>query len=102
MNVGSTSVRVAKAASTVSAGFVPSTRNASSWWRMPPSNMQSPTTPLQTIMIAANTVSRASNALSSPPDSIIETMRATSMTVTAIARISVPKGSPVRWATTSA
>ena len=31
-----------------------------------------------------------------------ETISATSMTVTATARISVPNGSPVRWATTSA
>ena len=31
-----------------------------------------------------------------------ETISATSITVTATARTSVPKGSPVRWATTSA
>ena len=52
--------------------------------------------PLQTIMIAANTVSRASAALASPPESITETISATSMTVTANASTSVPNGSPIR------
>jgi hypothetical protein len=58
--------------------------------------------PLQTIITAAKTVSRARPALSSPPASIIDTIRATSITVTATARTSVPNGSPTRWATTSA
>ena len=58
--------------------------------------------PLQTIMIAEKTVSRASEAFSGPPPSIIETTSATSITVTATARSRVPKGSPTRWATTSA
>ena len=53
-------------------------------------------------MIAAKIVSRASAAAASPPASIIETMSATSITVTASASTSVPKGSPTRWATTSA
>jgi hypothetical protein len=58
--------------------------------------------PLQTIMIAANTVSRASAAFASPIDSMSETISATSITVTAIASTSVPYGSPIRCATTSA
>jgi hypothetical protein len=42
------------------------------------------------------TVSRASSLLALFPDSIIDTISATSMTVTEIARISVPNGSPTR------
>ena len=58
--------------------------------------------PLHTIMTAANTVSRASPAFSSGAATITETISATSMTVTATASTSVPNGSPVRCATTSA
>src|SRR5262245_36214615 len=58
--------------------------------------------PLQTIMTAAKTVSRASPAFSAGAAIMTETISATSMTVTATARTSVPKGSPMRWATTSA
>ena len=54
------------------------------------------------IIAAAKTVSRARVAVSGPPDTIRVTMRATSMIVTATARTSEPKGSPTRWATTSA
>ena len=54
------------------------------------------------IMIAENIVSRGSADLSLPPASIIETISATSITVTATARTSVPNGSPTRCATTSA
>ena len=54
------------------------------------------------IITAAKIVSRASADLSLPPASIIETIRATSITVTETARIRVPKGSPTRCATTSA
>src|SRR5262245_54460180 len=54
------------------------------------------------IITAAYTESRASAAFSAPPASIIETTSATSITVTATASTSVPKGSPTRWATTSA
>lgn len=53
-------------------------------------------------MTAAKTVSRARVALLSPPSTIRVTMSATSMTVTAMARTREPKGSPTRWATTSA
>ena len=58
--------------------------------------------PLPAIMTAANTVSRASPAFSGPPAIMRETMSATSMTVTATASTSVPKGSPILWAMTSA
>lgn len=55
--------------------------------------------PFITIMIAANTVYRASPAFSAGAASMTETSSATSITVTATARTSVPKGSPVRCAT---
>ena len=42
------------------------------------------------IMTAANTVSRAKPALSAPPWSMIETISATSITVTAKASTKVP------------
>ena len=61
-----------------------------------------PTTPLQMIMIAEKIVSRGSAALSAPPASIIDRISAVSITVTASASTSVPSGSPVRCATTSA
>jgi hypothetical protein len=58
--------------------------------------------PLQVIITAANTVSRASVAVSDPPDTTSVTINATSITVTATARTSDPNGSPTRCATTSA
>ncbi len=58
--------------------------------------------PLRMIITAANTVSRASGAVASPPASISETISATSITVTASARTRVPNGSPTRCATISA
>ena len=54
------------------------------------------------IMIAANTVSRASAETSPDPDTISDTISDTSITVTATASTNVPKGSPTRCATTSA
>lgn len=54
-------------------------------------------------MTAAKTVSRARLATSGVAvPTMIDTISATSMTVTAIASTSVPKGSPTRCATTSA
>src|SRR5829696_1937941 len=58
--------------------------------------------PLQVIITAAKTVSRASELVSGPPDTINVTINATSMTVTPTARTSDPNGSPTRWATISA
>jgi len=58
--------------------------------------------PLQTIITAAKIVSRARAAFSAGAATMTDTMSAVSMTVTARARTSVPKGSPIRCATTSA
>ena len=58
--------------------------------------------PLQVIIAAANTVSRASVVVPSGFDTISVTISPTSMTVTATASTSEPNGSPTRWATTSA
>src|SRR6478672_10966307 len=54
------------------------------------------------IITAANAVSRASVAASSPPPSMIVRISATSMTVTASASVSEPNGSPTFAAITSA
>ena len=61
-----------------------------------------PSSRLRMIMHAANTVSRASVAASCRLASMSDTIRPASITVTATARISVPNGSPTRWATVSA
>src|SRR5262245_13796949 len=53
-------------------------------------------------MTAAKTVPRANPAFSVGAASVTETISATSMIVTATARTSVPNGSPVLCATTSA
>ena len=61
-----------------------------------------PRIPLQVIMTAANTVSRAREDACPPPEIMSVTIRATSMTVTATASTSDPNGSPTRCATSSA
>ena len=81
---------------------VPSALNIVTWKRTPPMSRAIPTMPLQVIITAANTVSRANDALSGPHEIISVTIRPTSMIVTATASTSDPKGSPTRWATTSA
>jgi hypothetical protein len=58
--------------------------------------------PLHTIMTAAKTVSRANAAFSAGAAIMTETINAVSIAVTARARTSVPNGSPMRCATTSA
>ncbi len=58
--------------------------------------------PLSTIMTAANTVSRATCSPPSAPDSMIDTISATSITVTATASKIEPNGSPSLSASTSA
>ena len=59
--------------------------------------------PLQLIITAAKTVSRASVEVSlPPPETISVRISPTSITVTATARTSDPNGSPTRCATTSA
>src|SRR3954454_18170675 len=102
VNVGSTRLSVTSAVITVSAEYDACTRNSCTRCRNEPTTSDSPRMPLQVIITAAKTVSRANDAVLSPPDAINVTISATSMTVTASARISVPKGSPTRCATTSA
>ena len=58
--------------------------------------------PVMMIMTAANTVSRGSCMLGCASASMSETISATSMMVTATASTSVPYGSPMRSAMTSA
>ena len=86
-----------------SAVAVPSALNSAKRVRSAAMNSDSPTIPLQVIITAANTVSRASVEVSdASPETISVTISATSITVTATARTSDPKGSPTRCATTSA
>ncbi len=85
-----------------SAAPEPSRLKTTTSCRSAPSSTDSPRIPLQVIITAANTVSRASDAVSGPPDTMSVTISPTSITVTATASTSEPKGSPTRWATTSA
>ena len=64
--------------------------------------MHEPITPFPMIITAAKTVSLAINSDPSIPDSIIETIRATSIIVIQIARMSDPNGSPTLTAIFSA
>ena len=94
---------VASVQTVASAVALPSALNAAIRRRSAPTITQRPRMPLQVIITAANTVSRASVAVSSPvPETISVTIRPTSITVTATARTIEPNGSPTRWATTSA
>ena len=102
VKVGSTSVSVASVATVASALAVPSALNSACRVRSVPTSSDSPTMPLQVIITAAKTVSRASDAVSGLPAIIRVTMRPTSMSVTATASTSDPNGSPTRCATTSA
>ena len=58
--------------------------------------------PFRTIIRAANTVSRATLLPASVEDSSKDTIKDTSITVTAKASRIDPKGWPSRWATVSA
>src|SRR5580765_7204087 len=102
VNVGTTIVITASVVTVASAAPVPSALNEISRYRTAPTKSDSPTMPLQVIITAANTVSRASEAVSLPPLTIRVTISATSMIVTATASTSDPNGSPTRCATTSA
>jgi hypothetical protein len=93
---------VARVDTVASALAVPSALKEATRSRSAPASSESPTMPLEVIITAANTVSRASVALSPPPKTIKVTINPTSITVTATARTSAPKGSLTRWATTSA
>ena len=102
VNLGRTSTKVLKTAKTDSIGVVPSTRKVSTLCRQAPKSKHRPTTPLQTIITVANTVSRAKALVAVPPESIKVTIKDTSIMVTAKAKINVPNGSPTRRAMTSA
>ena len=88
--MGNTSVMMTMVPRATSEALTPSRLKLCSPWRMPPTSRHSPRIPLRMIMTAANTVSRASAEASLPPASISETISATSMSVTARARTSVP------------
>jgi hypothetical protein len=102
VNVGRTRVIVASAATVARAPPVPSALNTATRRRRVAINNVIPTIPLIVIITAAKTVSRASALASSLAEIMIVTISATSITVTATARISDPYGSPTRRATTSA
>ena len=93
---------MARVITVANAVAVPSALKVATRWRIVATTRHSPTMPLQVIIAAAKTVSRASVSVSEPPAAISTTMSATSITVTAIARTSDPSGSPTRCATTSA
>ena len=96
VNVGSTSVRTASVHTVASAAPVPSALNVAMWRRSVTMSNEIPTIPLQLIITAAKTVSRASESVFDPPETIRVTMRPTSMTVTATASTIEPNGSPTR------
>jgi hypothetical protein len=102
VKVGSTRLSVARVATVARAVAVPSALKNATRWRSAPTSSEAPTIPLHVIITAAKTVSRASVEVSSPPETISVTIKATSITVTATASTSDPKGSPTRCATTSA
>src|SRR6185312_15159799 len=102
VNAGKTRHSVASVITAANAPPLPAAWKATTWWRTAPTSNDSPTMPLQVIITAAKTVSRASEAVCGPPEAVMLRISPTSMTVTAIARISDPYGSPTRCATTSA
>ena len=102
VNAGSTRQTTASVQTVASAVAVPSALNDAVPRRSAPSSSEMPTMPLVVIITAANTVSRASVSVSSPPETISVTISATSITVTATASTSEPNGSPTRCAITSA
>ena len=77
-------------ATVASAVAVPSALNVATPPRSVAVNREMPTIPLTVIITAANTVSRASVAVSLPPATISVTISATSITVTATASTSEP------------
>jgi hypothetical protein len=85
VNVGRTRLRVARVATVASAAPVPSGLKTAVPCRREATRRHRPAMPLQVIITAAKTVSRASVELLSPPSTIRVTMRATSMVVTATA-----------------
>lgn len=90
VKVGNTRLSVARVATVARAAPVPSALNTATRLRSAPTSSTNPKMPLQVIITAANTVSRASEAALSPPEIIIVTINATSITVTATASTSEP------------
>jgi len=99
---GTTRQSVDNVATVANAPPVPSALNETTDPRRVPATIERPTMPLDVMITAANTVSRASVSAAAAPAIISVTMSATSITVTATARTSDPNGSPTRCATTSA
>jgi len=87
---------------TVSAANTPCMMKVCSRCRMPPTSRFNPIIALRMIMTDEKTTSLARNFESGPPESIIDTISATSMDVTASANSEDPKGSPTRCAMVSA
>jgi hypothetical protein len=102
VNVGRARLSPASVATVASAAPVPSALNTVRRKRTALTSRHRPTMPFTEIITAAKTVSRASDDVSGPPETISVTINATSMTVTATASTSEPNGSPTRCATTSA
>lgn len=102
VKVGRTRLSVASVATVARAVAAPSALNEASPLRRVPTSSEMPRMPLHVIITAANTVSRASVAVSGPPEIISVTISATSITVTETASTSDPNGSPTRCAITSA
>ena len=102
VNVGRTRQSVASVTTVPNAVAEPSALKSAVRSRSAPSRIDSPMIPLQVIMTAAKTVSRASVSVALSVDTISVTIRPTSITVTATASTSDPNGSPTRCATTSA
>ena len=87
---GTTSPRVANVARVARAAPAPSALNDTTEPRRVPTRMDKPTIPLQVMMTAANTVSRARVSAAPAPLIISVTISATSITVTATASTSEP------------
>jgi len=88
--LGSTSVNTAMVARVASDALTPYCAKLCSPKREPPTKRHRPTMPFKINMMVANTVSRASPVAAGPPESISETIKASSITVIAIASTRVP------------
>ena len=74
VNVGSTRLSVDRVATVASAAPAPSALKTATPCRIAATSSESPTMPLQVIITAAKTVSRASDSVSWPPDTISVTI----------------------------
>jgi hypothetical protein len=62
---------VASVITAANAPPLPAAWNSTTWWRTDPTSSDSPTIPLQVIITAAKTVSRASVAVCGPPEAVM-------------------------------